>query len=498
MSTAMNARRVGLLVAPLTAVLLVTNAATGISPVAAVSKSAFSVVASKRSVSVAGGGSVSVRVSVQTKGASRPMSYAVSSKLKRVSLTMTDESAAGVTVVLAATTAATKQKGFVDVVAKSGGKAKRVRFSVSVVPGKAPVVDGSPVTVAATTVVATPPPVVTTLPGVTTLPPVAPTTNPVAPTTAGTAKPVGDFALSVDEPTKTVSLGQATTVLVIVAPAGGYSGAPEFDVVGAPAGVLPQFEQPKSKTGTKLTFTASASAPRGSFPITIGASDGANRRTVPFILVIKKYAAKGEYTINVKMPTLVASGASVPVEVRVSPVTPGDDVPAATVRVETGFQTVQALLAENQPSMVLTLSVPTTASDSGWNVEVDVISLDGSVKQTKIALDVTNDLKFMFSAGSSVTAETRLIGGTIDGNFALPISAREVFGAQPVIGKCSGVPTGMIAVITGTGTSYQLNFSARLLPLGSYTISCGMSSGQIDYVLTATFVAKFKSLTVGP
>jgi serine protease len=99
----------------------------------------FVLVVDKRAVNVSIGQPTSVRVKVKLKANPKratSMKFTFSSKLKKVTISKSDESSSGLTLTLIPAADAKKQKSFVEVVGRSGKVVKKVRIVVNVLPTK--------------------------------------------------------------------------------------------------------------------------------------------------------------------------------------------------------------------------------------------------------------------------------------------------------------------------------------------------------------------------
>jgi hypothetical protein len=466
-----------------TSLLAISGASSGVSAASKVkpnTKVAFAVKVTKRSVVLVGGRSTSVRVSVtQSRGMVMLMSYSVSSRLTQVGLTMSEESADGVTVVLEPGPDAKKQRGFVDVLAKGGSKTKKVRINVSVVPGTGLATDAGPVTVAAG---ATP----VTTPGVTA--PNPPTPVVPASTTVGTTQPVGDFSVSVNAASVKLSAGKTQTIEVALTPTGGYTGTPTMSLINQPAGLFSDFATPTSKTGSTVVLGVQTSTIRGDYPVTIQATDRRLTRTANFVVEVRKF---GPVTINVtNMPSFVSPLHSPVARVQFAPVNSGDDLPPLTLVISPGTAYATSYVIPDGTTSIDPLVK--FLGEGDFAVPFILQSrIDGSeVVRKTLIVKVTSFFDMKFTGDGTVVAVASAPATTVtDNSKSVGFSMREIAGA-PVTFSCTNTTVGLLAAVSGGSGEYRINFSIQLLSFGTYTVRCTATSGTFNQVLTATVVTR--------
>jgi hypothetical protein len=471
-------------------------------------KRTFSLATPKQSVIVQGGQPMAIRINVkQSANNVNEMKYLIASKLKQVTFTKTEESSLGVTVNVVAPNNVRKQTGFVDVFAKSGGKAKKIRINIRTMPAVPGAVvnnvasgqPAAPVSVAVTTVAtATPPAPAPTTPN--------PSPNPTTPT-APTAPPiVGDFTIGLEANSFVMTAGDTKRQVVTVRGVGGYSGSPTFTVANIPGGVTANFDLASSKTLSNLIIAVGPTAPRGAVAITVSGTDGPLVRTQTFQLDIKKY---GVPEVRLTAPTQPWVAPKISVSMLASIRVPaGFDFPSTeALQMDVTTSTLPDPFTYGNkvssfpviPGNDFIVSV-TTNNDVYVGVKVTNQFTKQEMGRTTHLLRVAENPEYVFTSGNTVTATTGLKSGTIDGNFSLPVApANDIYGlAAPTFPPCTGDVAQLTPFISGSGSSWTLNLAPRGLAQGTYKVTCPIKTGALVNNLTATFVAKYDPIIFAP
>jgi hypothetical protein len=97
----------------------------------------------------------------------------------------------------------------------------------------------------------------------------------------------GDFSLTSNVASRTISPRGSTTFTITVNPQNGFSGTVTFSLSGLPARTSASFSQTSSTTGTVLTVKANPSAKSGTFPLTITGTSGGLTHQVVVTLIIQ-------------------------------------------------------------------------------------------------------------------------------------------------------------------------------------------------------------------
>jgi hypothetical protein len=410
------------------------------------------------------------------------MSYGISTRLKNVDVAKTDESPTGFTLAIGAKPTATKQKGFIDVVAKGGGKTKKTRISVSVVAAAAGAVD--PAAVAVTQAAPNDKPPATQAPTAPTSAAPAPPPPPAAPQVP---QVVGSFSINAAEPAFTMQREQDRTVVVAVTPAGGYNGAPIFDHSQLPAGTIAKFSESSSKSGTKLTFTTSKATPRGTFPITVSGRDGTLQANAVITLTVRDDQTP---RAQIDFPNVAAAGGSVPVRITLIPAYPDADVPAVRydVQIGTGPTTTLGTTSPGTTTVDAMVIIPKTAVGT---MEV-VFTSDKFTPVRKSVSMVRSPPTLMYPLELVIDTFTN----SATGNYSVPITFSPIAGMELTWGPVRGSVNGMLPNISGSGNSFQLNVPATGLPLGTYVLNATATNPADQQITVTVTVRVVKSVIV--
>ncbi len=461
---------------------------------AATSKATFTVSASAPIVELIGTepSTVSLRVT-RSAGFTRRIRFSLSGQAKGVASRI-DNTPEGAVLTFAASSIAPRKNKVVTVIASGGGVKRRIPLMVSFRPPSS------------TVSLAPPPP-----PSVEASPTTSPTPIPNGTTPPGTTPAqTGSFSLSVAPANQvTVQPGKGKTVLVIVSATGGYTGAPSFFVDGLPPGVLPSFDNPSSRTGTKLTFTAADTAARGAYPIVVRAVDGSLSATVSFTLKVK---VLGQYEADVIGPRCsvpvcaYAPGATYQLEFFAIPrgLTPSevpdlaltiDQVPAekATFRIEPGPR-------EHTQNVILTIPPSTTSYTFSARFTMTPIDpADGApVMFTKQFDVVPTQRTNLETQALTITYLTTATGYT--GSVDLSEISNGVVGAKLTFENPTG-PAGLrlAARPHKDDTGYTLVAEVNNLPAGTYPLTIDAVIGTDRKKLTFTLtVLALKPIVIKP
>ncbi len=108
----------------------------------------------------------------------------------------------------------------------------------------------------------------------------------------GTPPPTPTISVALGSSTLTLTQGQNNTVTVSVTRGGGYSGAVDLSLEGAPDGVSGTFEPasiPSGSTTSTLTLTATMAAAAGAHNLTVRArGQGVQEKTAALALTVQE------------------------------------------------------------------------------------------------------------------------------------------------------------------------------------------------------------------
>jgi hypothetical protein len=404
----------------------------------------FSVSVSPASVTLSAGQSAQVRVSVR-RGSK--FKSAVKFRFDNPLVGVTASPAApatksGLTVNLISSAAAPTQAGSIRVVVTGGGRTRSTTLNL--------LINGAP---AVTTPPATTPPPAT-----------------VAPI-------VGDFSMTLDPTLQfTITAGGSATVGVFVNATGGYSGAPKFDLVGLPTGVLANFVNPSSKFGTNLVLTASSTAARGIYPLTIRGIDGDKVRTVSTVMTVRVLgdfaitavfdptrAAPGS-TANVKVQLGLAAGAvQIPdVDLTLNGLPPGATFTPATVR------------SNSTATFAITFPVGLAEGTYAINVRGESGSIIRSTSPAIVvsAKPLVSLTPASLSVAKGAVAQFEILNTPVAGI------------GQPAYTSTSTVAGSTLSIVTTLDNRRFLQVTTTAsTPAGTYTIALNATSGSATTVV---------------
>jgi hypothetical protein len=459
---------------------------------AAKSKPSFSLFPSARNVSVSAGQSASVRINVkQSKGSTIPVSFATSTSLRKVAVSKSDVSPSGVTLTVTAQPDSPKQKGFVDVIAKSAGKTKRLRIPVVVPPAGSPVAN-IPTTVAAVPQTPVAPTSAPTLPSTVgrTVPASAPGSNTasttlpvpatVATTVAAPTKPTPDFSLEVGYDTDRaylVALGQSYAG-VSIRRTGGYVGSPKYSVEGLP----PQITAVTAPfvlvdpSDVSISISATASATVGVYSGIVVATDGAMKRTAPLTVEVKP---AGKLTLTVgATPQYLAPNFTTTVRVALNlgeglrgPVLLNYEISGVGL---SGAGTPIAI--GSAETFDLPFSVATTGlTSTNVNVRITATSqADGAALGTVgFSTFVSTFVGAQPTSITTVASRGKTAADTTvtDNSKFVTFTQNEIVGLT-VTYSCATNVVGLLVNVTGGAGEYRVNVSMQLLAFGTYQVRC--------------------------
>ena len=283
---------------------------------------------------------------------------------------------------------------------------------------------------------------------------------------------------------KPAGTGSATLTL---AAKNGFKGSVTLSATGLPSGVTAVFSPATTASTSTVTFTASASAPPGTYPVTITGVSGTLSSTAPIGLTV---AAPG-FTLAASAATLsVARGAS------------GSST--ITVNRLNGFTATVALSATGLPTGVSAVFSPATATTTS-SLAFTASSAATTGTSTVTVTGASGTLKNTITIGLTVTAPSFTLSFQ-PGNLSVPrgstaagtlrIGALGGFSGVVTL-TASGLPSGVTAAF-GAPTSgvIQVTFKATsTVPTGSFPITISGVSGTLK--ATASFTLTVPAATAG-
>lgn len=305
-----------------------------------------------------------------------------------------------------------------------------------------------------------------------------------APTATSSSVPgaVTDFDIRLAAPAGSVPQGAAGELGITITRAPGFTAPVTFAMTGQPSGVTVTFgpSNPAPANDAKATIAVGASAPIGSYPLTVTAISGATIRTVPFTLAIVAGTAPPPATV----PTLSVSPPSVSVGQT------GSTTLAVTLANATAAYSLQISASTPLPSgATAVFSAPSTTSGSVLTITTANAPL-GSIPITIIAQSGATVLSGVFTlvVGATPAADFNFgqitpVGVARGGNTLVAITVAWTGTASPITFATGALPAG---ITTGfpttnpspTGTTLQVNAAAGATP-GNYVIPVVGTAGSV-------------------
>jgi hypothetical protein len=294
--------------------------------------------------------------------------------------------------------------------------------------------------------------------------------------------PVGDFALAVDPTAFTINTGGSATLGVFVSPVNGYGGSPRFDLVGLPTGVIANFVNPSSRTGTNLLLTVASNAPRGVYPLTVRAIDGDKIRTASSVMTIQFV---GDFGLSASFdPGRAAPGSTATLKVSVGAATGQTQVPDVELSLN-GFPpgtNVSPAVIKTSTTATFNLTLPVGLADGTYGINVRGTS--GSITRTSTATLVV-------SAKPLVSLTPASISIAQGGQATFEIVYTPVAGIATPALSLPVVPSGLTANIINNvadGKRFLVVNSTASTPKATYTVGLAATSGTAVTNVTVVVV----------
>jgi hypothetical protein len=428
------------------------------------------------------------------------MSFATSTRLKKVAVSKSDESPSGVTLTVTSQPDSSKQNGFVEVFAKGAGKTKRLRIPVFVLGAKSiPAIlpNGDPTAVAITT----PPPAnapatlapatqapATPLPP--TVPPTVATVAPTVPTTPPTTPPppapttIPVVAMGINSFNGQIGQGEELPMAEVSVPGTNlYVGETKLTTDPLPVGMSARFVVSGPSISTRvLQIKTTTDTPRGDFPVVVRFSGPNGQGSASVTIPVRKF---GPLTILATMPQLVAAGGRIPIHFDISAAS-GFDIRQLDFRAS---RVPLGLSNNGATTFDVFLGLP---KDSAGNLDVQLTANDPYLKTVfskTVSLTVVDNATLTYDLAVKMTAVT----STVTGGAAIAITVEDIAGMIVTWGPVQGLPAAMAASVVPASSGYQLSISATALPLGLYplTVVATFPSGKTTTVSVSVNVVPF-------
>jgi hypothetical protein len=297
------------------------------------------------------------------------------------------------------------------------------------------------------------------------------------------------FGLSNSVSALTVKPSGTGAATVTVGAKNGFSGSVGLAVTGLPSGVTAAFSPVSTSSTSTVTFTASATAVVGTYPLTITGTTGSLSSTATIAL-----------TVAVPSFTLSASAASLSVP------RGGSGVSTISVSDLNGFNSSVTLAASGLPTGVTaTFSAASTSATSvatftasstavAGNYPITVTGTSGTLKSTTtIAVTVT-----VPSFSLSASAASLTIPRSSSGTSTISVSGSNGFNSSVTL-AASGLPSGVTAAFSAASTSATsvMTFTASsTAAAGTYPITVTGTSGTLSSTTTIAVTVTVPSFSL--
>ncbi|MFD4675270.1 trypsin-like serine protease [Lentzea sp. NPDC058450] len=316
-------------------------------------------------------------------------------------------------------------------------------------------------------------------------------------TEVGEQPPVGDFGLSVAPGSGSVAAGKTLSAGITTTAGSGGAENATLSASGLPSGVKAVFQPTSVTTGNsaKVTFDASASAPNGTYEITVtGSTSSGKTASAKYSLTVTGGGdpQPGDFTLGAS-PSSVKAAKGKYVSTTISSDGDGQTINLSASGVPSGVKaTFQPTSIGAGNSAKVTFDVSTTAAAGTSNITVTGTDANGKTATTSVSLTVegtdppTGEVK-VTATPSSATVKQGLLGQTV---------VKASGGTGNLTLTASGVPTGAQlsfnpATIGQNGSSNVWIFTNFSTPPGTYQITITAKSadgktGTTTFSLTVT------------
>jgi hypothetical protein len=193
----------------------------------------------------------------------------------------------------------------------------------------------------------------------------------------GTTEPTPTIGVAVGAPSVTVVAGQSGSSVVTLTRGGGYSGAVNLTVEGAPAGVTATVNPaavPNGTTSSTITLATAANTAAGTYALTVrGTGTGVTAVTAPLSLVV---TAVPSFTLALNPTSVsVAQGGTATTRVTLARTNFAGAIAAAVSGLPTGVTATTASITGDTATLTLTAAAnaaagPSTATVTGTGTGV--------------------------------------------------------------------------------------------------------------------------------
>ncbi|MGB7987364.1 MAG: protease pro-enzyme activation domain-containing protein [Terracidiphilus sp.] len=303
--------------------------------------------------------------------------------------------------------------------------------------------------------------------------------------------PTPTFTLSSASATLSTPIGgSATTSVISVVAANGFTGSVAFTANGLPTGVTASFSPTSSATSSTVSLKAGSTALPGSYSINLKGTSGSLTASTTITVTVPTPS----FTLSSSASTLnVVEGSSASASINVlNPQNFGGTVPLSASSLPTGV-TAAFTAATASAASTVKFSANSSATPGTYSVNING-TVGGVTNSVSISLIVPTPSFAISSASATLSTP---IGGSAA---ASKISVAATNGFVGSVGfTASGLPTGLTASFSptssSTATTVSLKAAATATP-GSYTITVTGTSGSLTATTTITVTVPTPSFTL--
>jgi hypothetical protein len=290
-----------------------------------------------------------------------------------------------------------------------------------------------------------------------------------------------DFTLSVTPASQTVVVGNGTSYLVSVTPAGGFSGQVTLSVDGLPSGATGTFTPNPATGSSTLAVTTATTTPTGTYPLTIRGVSGTLSHSAPATLVVN---AAPDFSLSATPASASVGGSVTSTTYRVT-ITPINGFNNSVMLSASG-PLIGALgtFSPNPTTVSSTLTVSIMSNTPAGSYTLTLTGTSGSLSHsTTVTLVVNAD----FSLSASPTSRTIRHGRAT--TYTISINALNGF-TGPVNLAVAGLPSGSSGGFSPNPatTSSVLTVNTSGGATGAFTLTISGTGGGKTHAVMVTLV----------
>lgn len=301
-------------------------------------------------------------------------------------------------------------------------------------------------------------------------------------TTPVIAPIVGDYSITLDSSTLTLSPGDTGALTINITRREGFTAPVTFKVEGLPANVDAAFTANPAQTSTKLTMTPHSNANSATYLVVITGTSGTLTRAVAARLSVRRV---GPFTMSLA-PAAVSTPQGIDASTSISVSAPGQNqAPDVSLEISGAPQGVSLLTPTTTgPTTPLVLSTNATTPPGVYNLTVTGRS--GTHTQTgALQLTVTSNVPgFGLSAQPATQTTAR---GSI-ATYSVTSSSIGGFNG-PIAYSVNGLPTTMTATFepSPTGVAVKIATNAATTPT-TYAIQISGKNGNLTATISVELI----------